>query len=173
MPFLFPESKSNASLALIRSVLSTHIKEKRKKKKEKKNPCHQIRVLHYTYPHPPVSFLPCLHFKPNLPQQTSLPLSNNSSVYLSKTHWVTGDHQFSPEFSLFLLPDSKLCHNKSIFCFFPFCCFFPLICISLSLFIPKSLCWQIEKKNESLVDHKTEISFSLSRSLSLSSILLI
>ena len=136
MPFLFPESKSNASLALIRSVLSTHIKEKGKKekrKKKRKNHCHQIRVLHYTYPHPPVSFLPCLHFKPNLPQQTSLPLSNNSSVSLSKTHWVTGDHQFSPEFSLFLLPDSKLCHNKSIFCFFPFCCFFPLICISLSL----------------------------------------
>jgi hypothetical protein len=89
MPFLFPESKSNASLALIRSVLSTHIKEKikkKKRKKEKENPCHQIRVLHYTYPHPPVSFLPCLHFKPNLPQQTSFPLSNNSSVSLSKTH---------------------------------------------------------------------------------------
>jgi hypothetical protein len=33
------------------------------------------------------------------------------------------------------------------------------------------LCWEIEKKNESLVDHKIEISFSLSRTLSLRSFL--
>jgi hypothetical protein len=36
IPRIKVESKSNASLALIRSVLSTHIKEKIKKKKEKK-----------------------------------------------------------------------------------------------------------------------------------------
>jgi hypothetical protein len=79
MPFLFPESKSNASLALIRSVLSTHIKEKRKKKKEKKKKkIPAIRSESYIILTHTRLFLSCLVFISN---QTSL----NKHLSLSLT----------------------------------------------------------------------------------------